>query len=251
MNNVDFLPKTYRRRRAERNKKVWWLTVLAIFGGVTFATAAIQYGMRQSVHYELAQVEALHAVAEAKLARLHQLNSELVVRGHSANLYAYLQHPWPATRLVQLAVEPLTEGVALTELRITREAAPNETSVQAPAFLNQEEEEAALAAMTPAQRDLLELRERYDGQLRVVYLEGVTKDAAELHQFLAKLDRSGLLIKTELRSVEQVNDKTRVGLSKFRVRLLVAPGYGQPGAREFEQKDVATTSGIEKARNTP
>ncbi len=251
MNNIDFLPKTYRRRGAERNKKMWWLTVLAIFGGVTFATAAIQYGLRQSVHYELAQVEALHAAAEAKRARLHQLNSELAVRGHSADLYAYLQHPWPATRLVQLAVEPLTEGVALTELKIIREAAPNETIVSAPAFLNQEEEEAALAAMTPAQRDLIELREMYDGQLRVVYLEGVTNDAAELHQFLAKLDRSGLLVKTELRSVEQVDDKKRVGVSRFRVRLVIAPGYGQPGAREFEQKDVATTSWIEKARNKP
>jgi hypothetical protein len=58
-----------------------------------------------------------------------------------------------------------------------------------------------------------------------------------------------MLLKTELRSVERVTDRKRIEVSKFSVRLIVVPGYGQPGALPTESVDVASIT--EKTQRTP
>jgi len=232
MQNIDFLPNVYREQSAMRKAKLWGLVVVALFGSVIAVTAVVQLGFRRAAHQRLAEVDSQHNQARAQTDRLTQLQENLNSLRHAADLHTYLKHPWPRTRILAALTAPLPESILLEELRIIRDDAPaqdaaEETEVKRrPPNATEGDETDQLS---PAQKDLKRLRNEIDGTDVVVHIAGVTNDAAALHQYLATMGNSSLFAKVELSSIESLGPEYARGASRFNARLVVLPGFGQPG----------------------
>jgi hypothetical protein len=94
-------------------------------------------------------------------------------------------------------------------------------------------------------RDQQHLRKENDRLVVVVRLTGVTRNTADLHTYLAEVVGSPLIAEAELSSIEGIQDEFENGWSRFAVRLIVLPGFGQPGGPDgplTDDADVAAAS---------
>jgi hypothetical protein len=231
MIDIDFLPNRYREQRAGRQVKIWQLGVLVIFGGAIAATAIGQFALRCAVARQVADVEPPYASAKNDEQRFAQLQQQLRDEQTTAELYAYLNHPWPRTQILAAIARPLPDSLTLGDLLVTKETDQtvsagfqrNEPSRGASSEPGQSDTQT-----TPAERDLNRLRDEHDRSLTVVYTSGVTTDSAALHRYVAQLGADVLFTKVDLRSFESSSSGLPAGLSKFSLRLVIRPGYGQP-----------------------
>ncbi len=69
---------------------------------------------------DLAAANEQRAVVTAQATKLASLQAELKQARPAPGLIAYLQHPWPRTQIVAAVVQPLLEGLSLSELRVQR-----------------------------------------------------------------------------------------------------------------------------------
>jgi hypothetical protein len=120
------------------------------------------------------------------------------------------------------------------QITLSRIATERETEVPDPGHptarpRTADEIKAEDAKRLPAERDLNRLRVELDAAQTVVTLEGLTRDDISLHAYLGRLASQGLFARSELSSLES-GDKDHPGVSVFRARLIVRPGYGQPGS---------------------
>ncbi len=231
MHDIDFLPSKYREQNTARKARVWQFAVLLLFGGVIVATAAGQYLLRVSATSERDAVLLQHTAAKATNDLFDRLQSRLADVRSTAQLYTYLQHPWPRTQILAAVGRELPDEVTLSEMRITLDAnASPEGGRNRPRDPRRSEnEDKELAGMHPAARDLKQLADEFNGQRTVVLLAGHTSDTAALHRLVARLGDAALFAKAELRSLEAAQRRELHGSSVFEVRLTVRPGYGQPG----------------------
>ena len=222
MQQIDFLPTKYRERDAVQKGRIWQLVVLLAFAAGVSSAAIGQYTLRKTVESELLGIEDRHATAERKQAEVNELQQKLAESKEVAALYTYLKFPWPRTQLISQIVDSLPEAIALTELTIGNadvRAAP--TRKPPPTA-----EEAADEQSSPAHRDLSDLRKQHDLRDTRVELTGSAEDIVALHAYVAQLGQSPLFQSAKLDSLES---RPEDGVSTFLVRLVVTPGYGQPG----------------------
>jgi hypothetical protein len=244
--NINFLPSEYRERGAVRKKTAWQLIVLALFGGVIGAAVLFQLGQHRAARHRLAETAGPYAFAQARVQKLRLIHKQLQLRRQSAELYVYLDHPWPRTQILTAAVAPLPSSVRLEELQIAREAPVVDTQPLSeesrPRRPNRQQEEPEPSKPGPV-RDQERLREENDPLLVVVRLTGITRHTADLHTYLAAVVGSPLIAEAELSSIERIQDESADGASRFAVRLTVVPGFGQPGGPNgpvTDDADVAT-----------
>jgi Tfp pilus assembly protein PilN len=228
MKNIDFLPARYRERRSTRNSHLWRLVVLAAFGAAVGATAVGQQLLKNS--------------AAAQNGQFSTLQRQLAEARASAQLYAYLQHPWPRTRIMALLAEPLPDEVTLTEVSIARESlddAQRETSGRPRRRRETDEDDARL---TPAERDLQQLRDEFDKRRSIVRITGRTTSIASLHEYVAGLAASPLVAKAELSSLETARADNAGDGSEFHLRVLIVAAHGQSDGLK-ETADLAARGG--------
>lgn len=250
MQHIDFLPSRYRDQSNERRVKLWRLVVIALFGAGIGATALAQYSFRRAAKQQLAAIDEQHSVARAKTEQFTALQQQLKEVQSTTQLYAWLHHPWPRTQILAGVTNTLPDTITLSELRLIRETPPTESNDARRSRRprgNEGTDEEAQAKLAPAVRDLKRLRDEYDSARLVVEVSGLSRDIAGLHTYASHLCDVPLFAKCELASLESVGDNraegkgrgSSVAQSKFKLRIVVRPGYGQPGSPTLEQETVA------------
>jgi len=244
MKNIDFLPESYRRRRMQRRAYAWEIGVIALFGAVVGVTATVQFIDRWRVGSQLTALDGGFQRALETQATYQGLQAQLATASEAAGLYAYLEHPWPRTQVLRAILGCMPPNFTLSDLHITYEALPT-TPAPAP-------DEAELKKLSPARRDLDRLRRDADRRATIVWIEGLTDDAANVYQFAHKLGLTPPFASVKLETVENQGER---GLRRtsFRLRGLLKPGYGQPGGPQPAAK-VATSRFVEdspSARTQP
>lgn len=227
MSHVDFLPAEYRQRRVQRRQMVWRNAVTAGLCVAVALVAIVQSYLYRSLLGELAALESPYEQAHRQTEQLNQLQAELKTAQADAELFAYLEHPWPRTQIVAQLLEPLPEEIAFRSVRIGKPS--NALEGRNTALLAERREEKRPEALRepPAVEDLRRLREEQDRTPTVVTLEGTTSDSNALHRYLGQLNGGGLFRQAELETLDETPDHK--GLMQFRATVQVRPGYGLPG----------------------
>jgi hypothetical protein len=156
-----------------------------------------------------------------------------------AELETYLKHPWPRTQILAALIDQLPEEVQLEKISIVREPLP--ASANEPLPQTTKVGEAAQAKLDPAQRDLETIRNVYDRSRIVVQLAGQSDDPLAFHRYLEDLGRSKLFTKLEEGGLEHVAGDTEDHI-RFTARIIIRPGYGQPGGPTSEPTAAAGDS---------
>ena len=238
MLDIDFLPAQYHRRQARKRSKPWQVVVVLAFTTIVAVAAVGQFRRHAALRAELDLLAPQYEQAVAANDRLAKLQTELKEARAEATLLTYLRHPWPRTQLLRALLEPLPDEILLSELEITTGTAAAQRPAQRRPQTDDEKE--ALAALTPAGRDLAELREQADTAPTIMRVRGATSDSAVLQHYLGALAQRTLVRKAELESSERVEREDGRNVH-FRATVVVRPGYGQPGGPT--RPDQTTTAG--------
>ncbi|MBN2296437.1 MAG: PilN domain-containing protein [Pirellulales bacterium] len=228
MNQIDFLPYSYRREHTRRRRQAWQLVAIALVAGIIAVASLFQFQTAAKLQTQLNAVLPQYQEAQDRNKRFAELKIELKNAQDQAELFTYLRHPWPKTQLVAALLRPLPKEVALEKVVILRKL-PNGARRQSIISQTQrEEEEKRLASLSPAARDLEQIRSDVDRMQTELTITGITKQPAALHEYVGQLAHESFFAKTQLESIESVKQKGNEHLI-FELQLLVKPGYGQPG----------------------
>ncbi|MBM4003678.1 MAG: PilN domain-containing protein [Planctomycetes bacterium] len=216
MQTIDFLPQKFRERATFRLARIWQCVVLGLFGSVVLATLFYQVVSRGGTRARLTEVTPQHSLAVQQALRHTELRTELGNLQHQVSLYTFLQHPWPRTQVLDGISSQLPASCVLTSLRVVQEVPKATTVIVRPS--------AAQVELQGAEHDVKQLLESLKGAQAIVYVNGVTENAVELHEFVARLAQSELFYKAELRSFESARESTPRG-GKFEIRAVLSPPH--------------------------
>lgn len=244
MKNIDFLPNAYRERNALRHARAWWGVVVLIFGTVILATASVQFTWRRGVQAELDAIEPQYLAAKQRDLELTSLQKQIQAASEAAGLYTYLQHPWPRTQILASIAGPLPATIHLHELHLGEEVLPIIATETTSGKRRTAAKDKDAPKLPPGQQDLAALRQDCDTKQTVVELSGIAEDAQQLHAYVSALGKSPIIAAAQLKSLEAVSEgegkasalpegvSNRLAGTRFSVRLVIRPGYGQPGGPE-------------------
>ncbi len=229
MHDVDFLPIEYRQKHARRQSQPWQIFVaLAILGLVSVAVVAQKY-RRNALERDLATIAPAYDSAMNQQKQLAELQQECQTAKACADLYTYLEHPWPRTQLLSALLTPLPESITLQQVKITREPGPAGTSAFFASATDQKTEEEKQKTLSPAQRDLKTVADAIDRMQTAIVVTGEATDVAALYHYIGELDAAPIFDKVELDSVSSIGDRKEGEGLQFRAVLIAQPGYGQLG----------------------
>jgi hypothetical protein len=229
MLDIDFLPSKYHEAKQQRRTRYWRVIVLLAFGGLLAVAWAGEYGIQLNYEHHLAEVRDQYGVALMQSQQLTKLEQDMKPWQAQAELWTYLRHPWPRSQILRQVLRTLPPQITLSRIATERETVATDPGQPTAPPRTLEEIRAEDAKRLPAERDLCRLRAEIDSTRTVVTLEGLTQDNISLHAYLGRLASQGLFARSELSSLES-GDKNHPGVSQFRARLIVRPGYGQPGS---------------------
>ena len=227
MHQIDFLPAEYRHSHARRQSQPWRIFVVLIFAAIVAAAAFGQHRRRSRLEADLEAIAPQRQAAAERNRLLGQLQSELHQARADAELFTYLRHPWPRTRVIHALLAPLPDEITFEQLEIRRQPPGGRPYIERLSRTEQEEQMAQLANLPPAARDLKRLRDQFDAAQTVVTIDGQSSESAALHRYLEELGRVDLFSRVELASIENDQASPDEAL-RFRATLVVRPGYGQP-----------------------
>lgn len=241
MNDIDFLPAEYREANSQRRTHMWRVVVVAIGLGCLIGGASYDQFRQSLLESQLTAAQKRYQASQLLEQRIAGLESQLFAAQDEAELYAYLEHPWPRSRILAAIVEPLPKDIYLERLTIEYREAPRSVSrrdaVRPPTASGPEEN----ASTRPAREDLDQLRARYDEQDLIVTIVGLIEDEASLHNYLARLELSDWFTSTELDDIQR-DERDGMNYSRFRVELTVRQGYGQADSDSGQHPKVATAA---------
>ncbi len=228
MNQIDFLPHDYRREHTRRRRQVWQIAAVALVTGIIAAATILQ--SRTAVHL-CARIDNLmpqYHQAQERNKQLAELKTKLEAAQDEAELFTYLRHPWPRTQILAALLRPLPQDVTLEKIRISPKLPSGSRRQNIRSGAEREAEEKRLASLSPAARDLQQIKSDVDPMQTELTITGTTTQPAALHAYIGNLGRESFFCKAELESIESVK-REKIGQMKFQLRVLVQPGYGQPG----------------------
>ena len=234
MIDIDFLPDQYHQRNAYRQAKPWQIIVVISFLGLVALLAVSQNIRRRLVEKELDALTPAYELALSQTQQLSEVQTQLKQTESQAELITYLRHPWPKSQLLSALLSKLPEEITLQQLQITCEAentgaALDRASAMAAPSADQQK------SLLPAERDLQALQSQCEGRQTVVILIGTTTDSSALHHYLDEMQSNFLFSKVELASVTSAGEPSTAEI-QFHAKVVVKPGYGQPGGPTDEQK---------------
>jgi hypothetical protein len=242
MQVIDFLPDKYHEAKEQRRTCYWRVIVLLSFSGLLAVAWAGEYGIQLSYEHQLAEVRDLYRTALVQSQQLTKLEQDLKPWEAKAELWTYLRHPWPRSQILHQILETLPSEITLSRVYSERESIAPEAGQSIAPQRTPDEIKAEEAKKMPAERDLGRLRTEMDSTQLIITLEGLTEDNISLHAYLGRLASQGLFARCELSSLES-GDKKHPGISKFSARLIVKPGYGQPGSESLLAAGQARSGG--------
>ena len=229
MKNIDFLPDLYRQREALRRARVWWCTVVVIFGTAIGLAAGSQLWLRRSIQGQLGDLDLQFAAAQAQVRELAALQAQISRAGRSASLFTFLEDPWPRTQIIAELIRPLPNSVRLTQLHIGEEVAAPTQAAAASRRRGSRHDEDNGPKLSPPEADLARLREEAAQRQTFVELEGLTEDVPQLHQYVANLGLSPLVAEAQIKSLETTAGADQQPRTIFTLRVVVRPGYAASG----------------------
>jgi hypothetical protein len=222
---IDFLPDIYRQRAALRRARLWWFAVFLLLGTAIGASATAQAWLRRSLDQELIALAPQFDATQEQVRTLTQLNAQITRANQEANLYTYLDHPWPRTQLLAEIVRPLPAGIRLSQLHIREEEQARTVAEAGPRSLKADE---PAAPVSPPEFDLTRLQEQLDRKLATMEIDGHTADVARLHAYVESVNRSPLVATAHIKSLEAAA-AGQPGRTRFTLRVVVKPGLCQAG----------------------
>jgi hypothetical protein len=237
LKDIDFLPDSYRQAHVRRSTTRWRVVVAVLCAVVLLAASVGQTAMRLALERELSIVRLQHQQAEEHRARLAKLEAQLDTLGASAELVTYLRHPWPRTQILANVLNSLPEAVTLRRIATLREAPPPRRF----AIDSSTADEPDTSTWPAARQDRYRLQSETDPGIVVVHLEGATTDPAALHHCIGQLGGSPLFTRGEVTLIETDRHPT-ANRFRFEARLVVRPGWGQPGG-PTRSVELSTTTG--------
>jgi Tfp pilus assembly protein PilN len=237
--NIDFLPDVYRHRQALRHSRLCWMGVGLLFALAIAGAASGQWYFRASLAAQLQVVEPLYAQAILREAELIQLEADQTSAEEMAALYIYLAYPWPKTQLLAAVAQAMPQSIQLTDLHVLEQAPPT-GPVGADANHSSTEEDKKVK---PTAKTLLaKLRSEHDRQQTILEICGQAPSDKDVHEYVDALCKSPLLVSASLRGLESGGVENASG-SRFQIRAVVRPGYGQPGSLPAKAETAAVASG--------
>jgi len=125
-------------------------------------------------------------------------------------------------------LKPLPKEVTLNKISIFRKLPSGARQHNIQSQAQREAEEKRLASLSPAARDLEQIKSDVDRMQTELTITGTTKQPIALHEYVGLLGRNTIFSNTQLESIESVKRKNNAHM-KFELHLLLKPGYGQPG----------------------
>jgi hypothetical protein len=235
MIDIDFLPIQYHQKNAYRQAKPWQIIVVTSFLGLVIILTISQTVHRQFVEKELADLTPAYEMALGQERQLADVRAQLKRMESEAELITYLRHPWPKSQLLSALLSRLPEEITLQQVQITREMENlTAASERRPAMVvgNSADQQKTIS---PAERDLQTMQSQSEGKQIVIILMGATANSGALHHYLDDMQSNSLFAKAELGSVTSVGESSGAAI-QFHAKLVVKPGYGQPGSPIDEQK---------------
>lgn len=226
MKDIDFLPPQYHVAQVERQSQIWRSGLLLVFSAVIGTAFVGQHGLRRHAEAELAAATVHFDAAVRQQAELARRQQQLAFQSADAELWTYLRHPWPRSRILKEIVDTLPEKIAVERIRLVRESLPRATT-GAPESAGVKSPAGATPALTPAQLDLQKLRAEGDGAQFVLVIDASAAKQTDVHNYVARLAASSWFAKTDLASLQRT-DSPRPGMISFCIRLVIVPGYGMP-----------------------
>ena len=234
MQQIDFLPAEYRQKHARRQSKPWRILVVGVFA-VAIAFAALdQHRRRALLEDQLAEIGPRYEAVVQVGQDIRELDEKLDLAGADAELFTYLRHRWPQTRILEALLGPLPDEITFEQLEIRQESPGGKRPGGPLSRTEREAEDERLASLPAAARDLERLRDEFDRLKTVVTITGMTTQSAALHCYLGELNRVDLFSKAELDTIESDAGDPQL---RFSISLVVRPGYGQPGCPSPEPAD--------------
>lgn len=238
MKNIDFLPEIYRQRAELRKARIWWGVVVVVFSVAIGSSALSQWALRRSIEQEITLIQPKSAEAKQHVLRLGEMQLQLRKAGEMAGLVTYLEHPWPRTQILAQLVRSMPADVQVTQLSVTEEElVAAATEEVAPRRRGSRRTEETAKKRPPAVEDLEQLRGEHDRRQTIVEMRGQVQNISLLHDYVASLGRSPLIAQAQIKSLEVAPGDLPNPPTQFMLRVIVRPGYGQPGAAD-EKKQV-------------
>jgi Tfp pilus assembly protein PilN len=226
MKNIDFLPESYRQRKALRRARLWWGIVVVIFGTAIGSAAFAQQLQKRAIQRELKAILPQYAAAQARVQELTRLQAQIAAASRAARLVTWLENPWPRSQILAEIVRPLPEGIRLTEIRILEESVERREQVQVGPRRRGPKAEEEGPKLSPAESDLAQLRQEAGGKQTVVQVAGTTADVSRMHAFIQDLTKSKLFADVHLASIETPTAAASERQTTFSLRILVKPNLG-------------------------
>lgn len=230
MQQIDFLPASYHRRRQLRQTTLWRRGALAAFLALIVLGVIHQQTTRRALQEKKQKLAAQAASMLAQLSTPQELKERLTRLDARAELLANLRLRVPPTRILAIVSGCRPKFVTLTELRIAREelAAGRDSEPD-----NRTEESAETSRQTPEQRDLQQLKSRRDRSALFVTLNGLAPDDVAIAAYLSALAKTGVFHDAQLLFTDRFEIRGNV-LRRFGIRLQVATAErGAPGDAEL------------------
>ena len=237
MKSIDFLPQKYHDKSARQRAGIWRLLVVALLGGAVAAASIGQLLHRRSIQAQIDELQPLYADAQTKAAMLAQLQTELTHETAAATLYAYLQTPWPRTQVVSAVAIPVGTELRIEQLHLI------EAAVQAVSAESMENPSAtpALESMSPATRDLTAIRTEVATRTTHTEIIGTSAQAAAIHAYLEQLERSPIVARAQLVSLENVSVAGKPRQLRFTAQVKMRPARGWAEGSSAARQPTAET----------
>ncbi|MCE9547652.1 MAG: hypothetical protein K8T25_19455 [Planctomycetia bacterium] len=253
---VDFLPAHFREDTEKRKGQNGRFVVVLLFALLMPVASFFQHRVRHGFERQIALIEPECALAANDAAKLKALEAKLQRVESTAQLVTYLRHPWPRSQMLSALLPAMPKSIVLGSVHIIQVTHGATHAAQPVNNNNLHQEGTAEIApkLTQVERDLQMLRAQNDPMRVEMLLAGTAADPTQLHEYLSELARNPLFVRSELESLEQVPtaalsaaDAPKADTAKpvrFRVRLVVRTGYGQPnGPAVIGGKQVAAQPG--------
>ena len=248
MQDIDFLPDQYHRKHMRRRSQPWHIIVMAAFAALLVAAILAQRHQTHKAGQELAAILPQYDLAMSQSRQLGEISSQLQTATTTAELFTYLRHPWPHTRLLDRLLAPLPDEITFEKIQIVRELPQSFAPTRRRSFSDTEAEEGELAALSPAARDLRQLRDRFDNMKTFVRISGTTAQSSAVHRYLSALGDAPLFSEAELDRMESLDGReldSRGDTLQFDAAIVVRSGYGQPGGPAGPKADAVAQNPVE------
>jgi Tfp pilus assembly protein PilN len=252
--NIDFLPELYHHQRVLGRSRLYWMGVAMLFALAIAGTASSQWLLKRALDAQVSFVEPKYVIAQQRQAEIAKLMENRKRAEELAALYMYLEHPWPRTQLLAAIAQPLTPSIHLTSLNLIEQMEATPVARGEEKDTNYSNAESVKSELVTPHSVLARLRSEHDHQRTVLELSGEFANAKELHAYVDSLARSPLFASASLKGLESGSEDPAKKTSRFNIRVVVRPGYGQPGApvRKSEEAEVAAVGiRLRSAANNP